>query len=58
MVTNLLIGMAVGDIASIHKEAILPQRSVEVQALTAIDKLVPKWFFKKILAAANVQTLS
>ncbi len=49
VVTNLLIGLAVGDIASIQKEAILSQRSVEVHALTAIDKLVPKWFFKKYL---------
>ena len=49
VVTNLLIGLAVGDIASIQKEAILSQRSVEVRTLTAIDKLIPKLYFKKFL---------
>lgn len=49
VIINLLIGLAVGDIASIQREAILSQRSVEVRALTKVDKIVPKFFFNKFI---------
>ena len=40
VITNLLIGLAVGDIAAIQKEAVISQITVEVVALTCLDKKV------------------
>ena len=41
VVINLLIGLAVGDIARIQREAVLSQRAVEVRALMALDSRLP-----------------
>ena len=40
VITNLLISLAVGDIASIQKEAVISQITMEVVALTCLDKKV------------------
>ena len=43
VMTNILIGLAVGDIALIQKEAIISRQSVEVKALASLDKkLLPQ----------------
>lgn len=49
VIVNLLIGLAVGDIARIRKEAIISHQSVEVRALASLDKkLLPhNWRRKK-----------
>ena len=46
---NLLIGLAVGDIAAIQKEATISHLSVEVNALASLDKkLLPHRFTKHL----------
>ena len=47
VVINLLIGLAVGDIAKIQEEAIISQRTTDVQALVSLDKQFPKWLLNK-----------
>ena len=42
VVINLLIGIAVGDIANILQQAIISRRTLEVDSLSKLDKLLPK----------------
>lgn len=42
VIINLLIGLAVGDIALIQKEAVISRRSIEVRALTSLNKRLLK----------------
>ncbi len=49
VMTNLLIGLAVGDIALIQKEAIISRQSVEVKALASLDKkLLPRYWTNQL----------
>ena len=49
VIVNILIGLAVGDIARIQQEAIISRRTVEVRALSHLDNLVyPEWLTRRI----------
>ncbi len=48
VVINLLIGLAVGDIARVQREAVLSQRSIEVRALRALDQRLPEAMWKRL----------
>ncbi|XP_064393118.1 transient receptor potential cation channel subfamily A member 1-like [Halichondria panicea] len=54
VVINLLIGLAVGDIARIQEEAILSQRTIEVRALQALDKRLPLPILKMLLLESHM----
>ncbi len=53
VVINLLIGLAVGDIARIQEEALLSQRTIEVRALQALDKRLPLPILRRILLESH-----
>ncbi len=48
VVINLLIGLAVGDIARVQREAVLSQRSIEVRALRALDQRLPEAILRRL----------
>ena len=49
VIVNILIGLAVGDIARIQQEAVITRRTVEVRSLAHLDNLrLPKWMAKRI----------
>lgn len=53
VVINILIGLAVGDIARIQKDAIISHRAVEVRALTHLDNFIfPQFIFKHLSATS------
>jgi len=49
VIVNILIGLAVGDIARIQQEAVITRRTVEVRSLAHLDNLkLPEWMAKRI----------
>ncbi|ELW72950.1 Transient receptor potential cation channel subfamily A member 1 [Tupaia chinensis] len=45
---NLLIGLAVGDIAEVQKHASLKRIAMQVELHTSLEKKLPLWFLRKV----------
>nr|AEL30802.1 transient receptor potential cation channel subfamily A member 1 [Carollia brevicauda] len=45
---NLLIGLAVGDIAEVQKHALLKRIAMQVELHTNLEKKLPLWFLRKV----------
>ncbi|XP_014647216.1 PREDICTED: transient receptor potential cation channel subfamily A member 1 [Ceratotherium simum simum] len=45
---NLLIGLAVGDIAEVQKHALLKRIAMQVELHTSLEKKLPLWFLHKV----------
>ncbi|XP_004602631.2 transient receptor potential cation channel subfamily A member 1 [Sorex araneus] len=45
---NLLIGLAVGDIAEVQKHALLKRIAMQVELHTNLEKKLPLWFLNKV----------
>ncbi|KAM6216105.1 transient receptor potential cation channel subfamily A member 1 [Rhynchocyon petersi] len=45
---NLLIGLAVGDIAEVQKHALLKRIAMQVKLHTSLEKKLPLWFLRKV----------
>ncbi|KAK2502458.1 hypothetical protein MC885_015105 [Smutsia gigantea] len=45
---NLLIGLAVGDIAEVQKHALLKRTAMQVELHTSLEKKLPLWFLRKV----------
>ncbi|KAM4865541.1 transient receptor potential cation channel subfamily A member 1 [Thomomys bottae] len=45
---NLLIGLAVGDIAEVQKHASLKRIAMQVELHTSLEKKLPVWFLRKV----------
>ncbi|XP_057592299.1 transient receptor potential cation channel subfamily A member 1 [Hippopotamus amphibius kiboko] len=45
---NLLIGLAVGDIAEVQKHALLKRIAMQVELHTSLEKKLPLWFLYKV----------
>ncbi|XP_006202494.2 transient receptor potential cation channel subfamily A member 1 [Vicugna pacos] len=45
---NLLIGLAVGDIAEVQKHALLKRTAMQVELHTSLEKKLPLWFLHKV----------
>ncbi|XP_021563682.1 transient receptor potential cation channel subfamily A member 1 [Carlito syrichta] len=45
---NLLIGLAVGDIAEVQKHAALKRIAMQVELHTSLEKKLPLWFLRKV----------
>ncbi|XP_007945544.1 transient receptor potential cation channel subfamily A member 1 [Orycteropus afer afer] len=45
---NLLIGLAVGDIAEVQKHALLKRIAMQVKLHTSLEKKLPIWFLRKV----------
>ncbi|XP_060058243.1 transient receptor potential cation channel subfamily A member 1 [Erinaceus europaeus] len=45
---NLLIGLAVGDIAEVQKHASLKRIAMQVELHTGLEKKLPLWFLRKV----------
>ncbi|CAG7721205.1 unnamed protein product [Allacma fusca] len=52
---NLLIGLAVGDIESVRKNAQLKRLSMQVQSHTNLEKLIPNCLLQKIESSSAVE---
>uniref|UniRef100_A0A4W3GKR7 Transient receptor potential cation channel, subfamily A, member 1a n=1 Tax=Callorhinchus milii TaxID=7868 RepID=A0A4W3GKR7_CALMI len=46
LLMNLLIGLAVGDIASVQRNAKLKRMTMQIFLHTSLEKKLPKWFLK------------
>lgn len=46
-VANFLIGLAVGDIDTVRKNAVIRQRSGEIRIFSTMDEFLPSFFIKK-----------
>ncbi len=54
VVINLLIGLAVGDIALIRKEAVITRQAVEVRALSSLDRrILPNCLIKQLSKSSH-----
>ncbi|XP_048113607.1 transient receptor potential cation channel subfamily A member 1a [Alosa alosa] len=47
LLVNLLIGLAVGDIAEVQKNAILKQIAMQIELHTGLEEKLPYWFMKR-----------
>ncbi|XP_045882814.1 transient receptor potential cation channel subfamily A member 1 isoform X1 [Meles meles] len=45
---NLLIGLAVGDIAEVQKHALLKRIAMQVELHTSLEKKLPLWFLRRV----------
>ncbi|EPY80230.1 hypothetical protein CB1_000850006 [Camelus ferus] len=45
---NLLIGLAVGDIAEVQKHTLLKRTAMQVELHTSLEKKLPLWFLHKV----------
>ncbi|XP_033616459.1 transient receptor potential cation channel subfamily A member 1 isoform X3 [Fukomys damarensis] len=48
VLVNLLIGLAVGDIAEVQKHASLKRIAMQVELHTSLEKKLPLWFLRKV----------
>ncbi|XP_012518560.1 PREDICTED: transient receptor potential cation channel subfamily A member 1 [Propithecus coquereli] len=48
VLVNLLIGLAVGDIAEVQKHASLKRIAMQVELHTGLEKKLPLWFLRKV----------
>ncbi|XP_063076013.1 transient receptor potential cation channel subfamily A member 1a [Engraulis encrasicolus] len=48
LLVNLLIGLAVGDIAEVQKNATLKQIAMQIELHTNLEKKLPYWFIKRV----------
>ncbi|KAJ3611434.1 hypothetical protein NHX12_021449, partial [Muraenolepis orangiensis] len=48
LLVNLLIGLAVGDIAEVQKNAALKRMAMQIDLHTALEDKLPYWFMKRV----------
>ncbi|CAB1447403.1 unnamed protein product [Pleuronectes platessa] len=48
LLVNLMIGLAVGDIAEVQRNAVLKRIAMQIQLHTALEDKLPYWFLKRV----------
>uniref|UniRef100_A0A3Q3VT07 Ion transport domain-containing protein n=1 Tax=Mola mola TaxID=94237 RepID=A0A3Q3VT07_MOLML len=48
LLVNLMIGLAVGDIAEVQRNAVLKRLAMQIELHTALEEKLPYWFVKRV----------
>lgn len=48
LLMNLMIGLAVGDIAEVQRNAVLKRMAMQIELHTALEDKLPYWFMKRV----------